>query len=200
MLKGSSSGGSTYNVTCTGGIPAYNAKGTPGLFTAGHCFGLTSHTFSSSTLSGGSNTGRVSHSYTMPTVDAEFISGKTYTASIFAGLGTSTLKPVKGTYYPEPSAANNYICFTGTTSGYSCGNRMKTYSTTFCTNNQCRTPVFRMADGITSAGGDSGGPVFANFGNTVKVTGIILGHSGTSTYGTRWSTIASAYSATLMLG
>lgn len=55
-------GGTVYNTglgRCTSGIPAYNASGTPGYFTAAHCFALSSWVFASSSLAGGSNTGKV---------------------------------------------------------------------------------------------------------------------------------------------
>lgn len=42
-------------VRCTSGIPALNANGTRGYFTAGHCFDLLSYVWTSSSLSGASN-------------------------------------------------------------------------------------------------------------------------------------------------
>lgn len=187
---------------CTFGIPAKNARGTKGIFTAGHCFQLNSHTFTSSTLSGQSNAGRVTHSYTYPNVDAQFISGKTYNGKIYASGG---IKPVKGTYFPEAGVGKR-LCFTGSTSGVRCQNSVVGYN---------RTVVYDSGDTVhglialsgyqPAAGGDSGGPVYANFGNTVRVSGIISGYytptvGASTTYAADWRQIASAYGASLLLG
>ncbi len=166
--------GSTADALCTSGIPARNASGTPGLFTAGHCFALSAQIYANTNKLPAFNAGKVTHSYTFPTTDAQFISGKTYTGSIFSSSGTATIKPVKGTYYPA-AGYGNPICFVGTISASNCTNNVAQYGSTACDASGCSTNLMRLSGGIIANPGDSGGPVFANFGNTVKVSGITLG-------------------------
>lgn len=200
-------GGAIYNLDrarCTSGIPAYNSAGTRGYFTAAHCFGLSSYVWASSSLAGGSNTGKVSHRYGTDTVDAEFVSGKTYTGRIYTGLNLSVSKPIVGSYFPAAGAGNR-LCFSGSTTGVQCGNSVVTYSGNYCGATGCNSDLLALRGGVAAEGGDSGGPLYANFGDTVMVSGIIRGVTDppigqSTTFAVDWRKIASRYDATLMLG
>lgn len=189
-LGGSSSG----YVPCTTGIPARNANGTRGIFTAGHCFRLTSHVFNNTNLNGGSNIGRVTHAYTFPSTDAQFISGKTYSGAVYAG---SQVKPVIGTYFPTAGVGNR-LCYMGSTTGYICNNSLQAYGAEYCDASGCSENLMRLSGGTRVNPGDSGGTVFANFGSNVRVSGIILGYIGSNSYVTSWTMIASKYGASLL--
>lgn len=195
----------TSKLSCTSGIVATNTKGTRGVFTAAHCFNLRQRVLTGS----GSYAGTVTHSYTYPNVDAEFISGSTYSASIFTGGNQSTkTKLVRGEYFPTAGVGNR-VCFVGITSGENCGNQVHMYNANTCgwtpTGSKCVRNVIALTGGTTSHPGDSGGTVFANFGNTVKVTGIVQGHKNSTWHGpmtfiTDWRSIKSSYKAKLVLG
>lgn len=201
-------GGAIYDINrsrCTSGIPAYNSAGTRGYFTAAHCFPLSSDVWAASTLAGGSNTGKVNHRFGTAAVDAEFVSGKTYTGRIYTGLTLSVSKPTVGSYFPAAGAGNR-LCFSGSTTGVQCGNSLVTYSGNFCVPPEpCNSDLLALRGGVASEGGDSGGSVYANFGDTVKVSGIIRGHydpfiGQSTTFAVDWRKIVSTYNATLMLG
>lgn len=200
-------GGTIYDVglrRCTSGIPAYNASGTPGYFTAAHCFSLSSWVFASSSLAGGSNTGKVSHRYGTAAVDAEFVSGKTYTGRIYTGTSLSISKPIVGTYFPAAGVGNR-LCFSGSTTGVQCGNSLITYSGSFCGDTGCNSDLLALRGGVATEPGDSGGPVYANFADTGKVSGIVRGYydpfiGESTTFAVDWRKIANTYAATLMYG
>ena len=200
-------GGTIYDTglrRCTSGIPAYNASGIPGYFTAAHCFSLSSWVFASSSLAGGSNTGTVTHRYGTGAVDAEFVSGKTYTGRIYSGFDLSVSKPIVGTYFPAAGAGNR-LCFSSSTTGNQCGNSLVTYAGHYCGSTGCNDDLLALRGGVATEPGDSGGPLFANFGDTVKVSGIIRGLEDppvgqSTTYAVDWRKIASTYAATLMYG
>lgn len=183
---------------CTSGIPAKNSNGTRGYFTAGHCFDLTSHVWTSSSLSGASNSGRVTHHYNSK-IDAQFVSGKSYSGHIYSG---SVKKPVRGTWHPAASQGNR-VCFQGSTAGNVCSNQVIAYNQTICTSSGCYSGLISLRGGTSSQGGDSGGPVYANFGSSVRITGIVKGHFNplvgqSTTYVTDWREIRNNYAASLL--
>lgn len=185
---------------CTSGIPARNSNGTPGYFTAGHCFELTSHVWTSSSLSGASNSGRVTHFYNSK-IDAQFVSGKSYTGHIYSG---SIKKRVIGTWHPLASQGNR-VCFQGSTTGNVCSNQIIAYDQTTCSPSGCFSGLIALRGGTSSQNGDSGGSVYANFGSSVRVTGIVRGHydpliGQSTTYVTDWRAIRNNYAASLLYG
>lgn len=183
---------SPYNRRCTTGIPARLSNGTVGLFTAGHCFRLTSHVFNNTNLNGGSNIGRVSHAYSFPAVDAQFISGKTYGNAIFVG---NAPKPTIGSYSPP---VGTRVCFQGSTSNYNCTNVVRFYGGTFCDPEGCSKNLMAVSGGQRVLQGDSGGPAYVNFGSSVKVSGLTTAYTGGFSYITPWSVVSSRYSASLL--
>lgn len=201
-------GGAIYdmnNSRCTSGIPAYNAKGSPGYFTAGHCFSSGGYVHSKDTSKAGRYyTGTVSHTFGYPTVDAQFVSGTSYNGKILASTSLNSAKPVIGVYRPEVSASNR-VCFTGSTTGTKCNNHVTGYNGRYCDKGICHEKLMTIKGGTSAQKGDSGGPVFANFGSDVKVTGIISGLrnpiiGNSTTYVETWSRIADSYNARLMVG
>lgn len=200
-------GGTIYNTSlgrCTSVIPAYNSAGTSGYFTAAHCFALSAWTFSSSSLAGASNTGKVTHRYGTAAVDAEFVSQRTYTGRVYTSADLSVSKPIVGTYYP-PAGVGNRLCFSGSTTAVQCGNALITYYGSYCGATGCNDDLLALRGGVATQGGDSGAPLYANFGNTVKVSGIIRGLKDpwigeSTTFAVDWRKIASTYNASLMYG
>lgn len=200
-------GGTIYNNSggrCTSGIPAFNANGGAGYFTAAHCFSLSSVVYSSTWLSGTSITGTVSHRYGINSVDAEFVSGSTYNGSVFV-TDTTSLR-ISGTYFPS-AGQGNALCFSGSTMGKRCDNDLITYAGHVCydidSTNYCWNDMIALRGGTSVQPGDSGGPVYGTFGSSLKVTGIVaalqnpvIGES--TSFVTDWRQIASRYSATLM--
>ncbi|MCM3906994.1 MULTISPECIES: hypothetical protein [Trueperella] len=186
--------------SCTSGIPAENSNGARGFFTAGHCFDLLSHVWTSSSRAGVSNSGRVTHKYNA-SIDAEFVSGKTYEGKILSG---GERKPVAGTWHPMGSQGNR-LCFQGRTSGNVCNNQVISYGISRCFGTGCYGNLISLRGGTSSQGGDSGGPVFANFGSSVRVTGMITGHfdplvGQSTTYVTDWRAVRDNYGARLIYG
>jgi hypothetical protein len=200
-------GGTIYDTgggRCTSGIAAFNANGSPGYFTAAHCFALSQWVFSSDSLAGASNTGTVSHRYGTGAVDAEFVSAKSYTGHVFTGWDLQTSKPVIGTHFPAAGVGNR-LCFSGSTTGVQCGNALVTYAGNFCGETGCNSDHLALRGGTSSQPGDSGAPVFANFADKAKVSGIIRAHvdpwiGESTTFAVDWRRIAATYNATLMYG
>ncbi len=187
-------------VRCTSGIPALNANGTRGYFTAGHCFDLLSYVWTSSSLSGSSNSGCVTHSYNAK-IDAEFVSGKTYEGKVLAG---STRKPMIGTWHPAGGKGNR-LCFQGSTTGNVFNNAVTNYGLTRCFGGVRLSNLISLRGGRSSQNGDSGGSVYANFGGSVRVTGTIAGRVdspsvGSTTYVTDWRAVRDNYGARLIYG
>ncbi|WP_419470571.1 trypsin-like serine protease [Cutibacterium avidum] len=115
---------------------------------------------------------------------------------------------MRGEYFPTAGVGNR-VCFVGITSGENCGNQVHMYNANTCgwtpTGSKCVRNVIALTGGTTSRPGDSGGTVFANFGNTVKVTGIVQGHKNSTLHGpmtfiTDWRSIKSSYKAKLVVG
>lgn len=198
-------GGTLYDLDgrrCTSGIPAYNASGTPGYFTAAHCYDLGENVYSSSWHSGASITGSVTHRYSTQHVDAEFVSGGSYIGHVFVA-DSSSLR-VAGTYFPA-AGVENRLCFSGSTTGKKCDNNLITYQGEFCGTTGCNSDHIALRGGTSSQGGDSGGPAYATFGSSLKVSGIVRGHKDplvgeSTTFVVDWRKIAYRYSATLMTG
>ena len=191
------------NGVCTSGIPAYNAKRARGYFTAGHCYKAGQSVYSTgNSKSGVYYTGRVTHNFGYPEVDAEFISGARYTGKILSSTSLYSAKPIVGVYQPTPSP-HHRVCFTGSTSGTKCDNHVTVYSGRYCSEEVCHKNLMTLMGGTSSQRGDSGGAVFANFGSSVKVTGIISGYKNpwigqSTTFVQPWSRIARTYKARLM--
>lgn len=188
---------------CTSGIPAYNASGTPGIFTAGHCFSAGNYVYSDP---GGSRyAGRVTHTFGYSSVDAQFISGAKYTPQVYTNSGLRGSKRVVGTYHPTPSS-DHRLCFTGSTTGVVCNNYVTGYKGAYCDNQMgvCFSNLITLYGGTSAQDGDSGGTTYANFGSSVKVTGMVSGMKNpligkSTTYVVDWRNVAATYAARLML-
>lgn len=186
-------GGAIYAgiLRCTSGIPAYNAAGTRGFFTAGHCFKASNSVYTNSNAR--TFAGKVSHTFGYPTVDAHFISGSRYSNQIYSSTGLQGAKSVIGSYEPTASMAHR-VCFTGSTTGTKCDNYVTGYRGKYC-DGVCFSNL------MTIKGGTS---VFANFGSKVKVSGLISGHvnpliGNSTTFVQQWSAIEKTYAARLMM-
>lgn len=198
---------------CTLGIPAYNANGTPGVFTAGHCFQFDSPVYTGATSASQYRVGNVTHDYTYPepgeTIskvrDAQFISGGTeYRPFIITGYSRAEAKVVTGSYY---AGIGDRVCFNGATSGRKCGNQVLSYDYRRCNAGVCSENNMRMG-GPQDQGadfGDSGAAMYVNFGDAVKVSGILSGAAGVVngdlTFAAQeWRSIRPSYDATSMTG
>lgn len=182
---------------CTSGIPAVNRSGTRGIFTAGHCFTLSGNVYANSNW-----VGRVSHAFTYPDVDAQFISGGSYSGHVFS---YGTAKSINGTWFPAAGKGNR-LCFTGANSGTICSLTVESYGALFSVDGVTIRNLIRLRGQEHSKGGDSGGAVFANFGSNAKVTGTVTGHDSRPstgipiTYVTDWKAIQNRYGASLIYG
>ena len=183
------------NSRCTSGIPARNSAGTPGLFTAGHCFSGGESVWTSKRHDSTRRLGRVSHTFGYPTVDAQFIStGASYSSSITSWSGRNY--PVVGVYDPP---VGQRICYTGSSSGVQCGNYVVSKNATYYFSNPyvSFSGAIRIEGGKTVQHGDSGGPTYGTFGQDAKVTGLVSGFAGSSSYIQPWTRVASIYNASL---
>lgn len=187
---------------CSAGITARNSNGTLGTFTAGHCFNLKDAIYTGSN----SRLGSVTHFYGYPKLDAQFVSGGSYYApKVITGASSSpVIKPVKSWYFPVPGEGNR-LCFSGRTSGENCGNSLHGYGGSYCVDYECHENLIMLTGGSPSQGGDSGGTVYANFGDSVRVSGIVSGVKpytlhGAMTFASDWREIERTYGAKLVYG
>ncbi|MFP7697305.1 hypothetical protein [Trueperella sp. LYQ143] len=182
---------------CTSGAPAAIGN-TRGYFTAGHCFDNGARIYARKALGAEYFTGKVTHHNRNLGVDAQFISGVTYSGRVIID-NSGTSWPVIDMYQPS-SGKNNLLCFTGSSSGAVCSNHVAQTNIRICSDYMCSHGMIALTGGAHSVGGDSGGPVYGKFGQRVKISGLISGHSpnGVYTYVQSWSSIVSAFSTRLI--
>lgn len=206
---GALNGGGNENANCTLGIPATNASGTPGIFTAGHCFELGASVYTADTTSSEYSVGHVSHSFTHgganPGIDSAFVSGgDEYRGFVMTGGGRDTAKRITGEYFPT---RGDRVCYNGAETGRGCNGAVQSYGNTFCAADGCTRDLIQVSGDKANFPwfGDSGAPTYVNFGDTVKVAGTLVGSAGIEgdvwSFSVQdWRATKSAYGATLMTG
>jgi len=164
---------STLNEACTAGFAVYKGS-TPYILTAGHCGLGTWHTPANVTL------GTVAQrSYSNKKIDAEIISVKGSVGWVLTGGPTgSTTHKISGTY--AIAGGESSICLSGSYSGEVCANQVpETNQCVKFTNTGVTTcnlsKVANPSNIVISQGGDSGGPVYRQYGGKYYAAGTIIG-------------------------
>ncbi|MEU0074115.1 LysM peptidoglycan-binding domain-containing protein [Streptomyces sp. NPDC006332] len=163
---------------CTAGYAVSDHVGARFMVTAGHCF---DHEGEEVTTLSGRPYGRVYDKEAA--LDAARISGESYAGRIFTGDRDSDTIPVLGAGDPRalPEGFAMY-CFSGLTTGESCGNSVVSTGDQLCP----KDPGFGCVEGVTtlygirgSRHGDSGAPLYVKGNGGAFIRGHIL--AGTAT-------------------
>ena len=183
--------------TCSTGFAVRLSDGKYRMVTAGHC-GAEGTLFY--TYSGGVYVGVTTSRATYPYYDMELIgkspTAKNYGGYVYMGGSSGYGARVSGASNPAVGA---YYCSSGARTYETCGHKVISTSATWCVSGTCRHGMFAYQGGTMMGGGDSGGPfVLKNADGTVGARGILIGYSGSTMYGTMWSTIKSYWSLSIV--
>ncbi|MBM7774365.1 hypothetical protein JOD54_004569 [Actinokineospora baliensis] len=180
---------------CSAGFTVLNAANTRFMVTAGHCFTL------GKTITSPVNAhawGTVKFREPFPTYDLELLGGSSYTNNVYKGDTTGTQTRVKGA--ADPGLNYTGYCRSGIMTGERCGNKVTSLTATLCDPaNSCTKNLIAYTGGTQSIKGDSGAPFYAYHpdGTGILIRGLHLGHSGTTMYAHKWSTVAARFGATI---
>lgn len=146
---------------CTSGFAVYDAYGTAGITTAGHCSNTVSYNGTATTFKTQAWTGAY---------DIQWHTVPGYTVRNWVYDGTSN-RSITAQKSRDAQTINEYVCKRGKTTGYNCGNiTSKTYNPNTAQNNSATfIRVHHASNTLLSDSGDSGMPWFN--GNTAYGTG-----------------------------
>jgi hypothetical protein len=186
---------------CSSGYTVTDSTGTHYMTTAGHCFddGVTVRTESGNRMT----YGIVSNRH-LEGVDIELIGGKGYDAQMYVGGVTSKMRYVVVGAGDSTVGYNDY-CFSGRTSGESCGLTVRSVDAQACLpNGPCLYPAIAYTGAKLGEGGDSGGPFYAkaplptNTGEYyVRIRGNLSRRTGSTGYAVPWSSVASTLNVSI---
>lgn len=186
--------------TCSSGYTVYSSVAGYYMVTAGHCYAVGAAVY---TETGGLYYGNASNrnldSITHDGKDLELIGNQTYAGRIFVGTTTSsTSKAVVGA--GSASVGVSTYCFSGRTSGESCGHTVTSLNAQVCTTTGCKSPVISYTGGTISQPGDSGAPFYINSGTGVSIRGHVIAGSTSTGYVEPWTVLAGTYAVSIVTG
>lgn len=180
---------------CSSGFAVQDGAGNRYMATAGHCYSNGTQVRSGmGTYSFGTFANP-----TYPFDDLGIISGSTYQGYVYSGNQfSSSARLVYGGGTAVINGFSNY-CRSGATTGEQCGNRVISETGTVCTAGICTGGqyVYR-GNGVPSAGGDSGAPLYSvsTDNRGVFVIGIHTGRGGADMLAEPYSSLIASYGLT----
>ncbi|GAA3000816.1 hypothetical protein GCM10010483_52160 [Actinokineospora diospyrosa] len=180
---------------CSSGFTVLNAANVRFMVTAGHCFALGKAVTSPVNAH---SWGTVKFREPQPTFDLELLGGSTYTNNVYKGDTVGTQTRVKGA--ADPGLNFTGYCRSGMVTGERCGNKVTSLTASLCVPaNSCTNGLIAYSGGTTSIKGDSGAPFYAYHpdGTGILIRGLHIGHSGTTMFAHKWSTVAGRFGATI---
>lgn len=179
---------------CSTGF-AVQKNGVRYLTTAGHCGTVgTSWTNGNGTRTVGTI---VQRGAPYPSYDIALVGGATYGGYVFMGDRVGTPMKVLGAGNPTVGA---FYCTSGTTTFENCGKKVVSTNATVCTAAGCTPGVAAYTGGAATQGGDSGGPLVLKTAAGVYARGSHIAAGGGTMYAELWSTFASHFGVSIVLG
>jgi hypothetical protein len=185
---------------CSDGYAVQDSSGYRYMVTAGHCFanGAAVNT-ESNARSEGYVTGRQLASLGNGPVDMELLYSQSYWGRIFTGgVDDAVNLPVVGA--GDASVGYNAYCFSGRTSGESCGHTNVSNTAQVCTQTGCKSPVIAFTGGQLPQGGDSGSPFYAKTTTQTWIRGHILASGGGTGYAEPFTQTQARYGISIVTG
>lgn len=185
---------------CSAGYSVQNSVGTRFMVTAGHCYANGTAVNTESNLRQvGVVQNRLLASLGNGAVDMELLGTQSYWGRIFTGSNNSTTSMPVVAAGGASVGYTNY-CFSGRTSGESCGHTATSTTAQVCTQTGCKSPVIAFVNGQLPQGGDSGSPFYAKDSTNVWIRGHILASSSTTGYAEPWAQVQARYGVSIVTG
>ncbi|WP_326673436.1 LysM peptidoglycan-binding domain-containing protein [Streptomyces canus] len=181
-------------IECSMGYAVEDSGGNKFMVTAGHCYenGVTVYTRTKNHTYGTVSDRRLPDK-TGDLMDAELVSGKDYLGQIFTGgVNSTTTIPVVAA---EGVTEGGLYCYSGATTGESCGHTVSSADWVSCAENGCVWPasVFRGGSRLPDHG-DSGAPFYTldHAGNAV-IRGHVIAGNILHGFAEPWTEVAATY-------
>jgi hypothetical protein len=161
---------------CSSGYPV-SSSAQAYMVTAGHCFNLGYTVYANHYGGNGQVEGSV-YARNYPYIEAELISGGSYSPTIYNGAQGDETSHVSIWGRKYAWTGQTGYCRTGQTSGRYCDWAVGGTNAGYCANwpNNCTNGLYAFS-GTPSSGGDSGGPVYYPYNGGALITGTIIGNT-----------------------